>query len=42
MEFSRTVQRFGDEIFAALNEKKIALEKQGKTIYNMRDRKSVV
>ena len=28
MEFSRTVQRFGDEIFAALNEKKIALEKQ--------------
>ena len=35
MEFSRTVQRFGDEIFAALNEKKIALEKQGKTIYNM-------
>ena len=35
MEFSRTVQRFGDEIFAALNEKKIALERQGKTIYNM-------
>ena len=35
MEFSRTVNRFGDEIFAALNEKKIALERQGRTIYNM-------
>lgn len=35
MEFSKTLGRFGDEIFAALNEKKIALEKEGKTIYNM-------
>lgn len=35
MEFSRTLNRFGDEIFAALNEKKLVLEKEGKTIYNL-------
>lgn len=35
MEFSETLNRFGDEIFAALNEKKIRLEREGKTIYNL-------
>ncbi len=35
MEFSRTVESFGNEIFAALNEKRIALEKEGKTVYNL-------
>lgn len=35
MQFSRTVNRFGNEIFAALNEKKIELERQGRKIYNM-------
>ena len=33
MEFSKRMSLFGDEIFAALNEKKVALESQGKTIY---------
>ena len=36
MEFSKRMSLFGDEIFAALNEKKVALESQGKTIYNLR------
>lgn len=35
MQFSKRMDRFGDEIFAALNEKKIELEKEGKTIYNL-------
>ena len=35
MEFSKRMSLFGDEIFAALNEKKVALESQGKTIYNL-------
>ena len=35
MSFSRRLDRFGDEIFAALNERKLALEKQGRHIYNM-------
>ncbi len=35
MQFSRTVNRFGNEIFAALNEKKIELERAGRKIYNM-------
>ncbi|MCR5717172.1 MAG: aminotransferase class I/II-fold pyridoxal phosphate-dependent enzyme [Lachnospiraceae bacterium] len=35
MKFSKRMDRFGDEIFAALNEKKIALEQQGKKIYNL-------
>ena len=35
MEFARRMQRFDDEIFAALNEKKLALEKQGRKIWNM-------
>ena len=35
MPFSKRLDRFGAEIFAALNEKKMALEKQGRRIYNM-------
>jgi len=35
MQFSKRLDRFGDEIFAALNERKIQLEKEGKTIYNL-------
>ena len=35
MEFSRTVNRFGEEIFAALNDRRIELEKTGKKIYNL-------
>lgn len=35
MEFSKRLDLFGDEIFAALNEKKVALEAKGRTIYNL-------
>ena len=35
MQFSKRMDRFGDEIFASLNEKKLELEAQGKTIYNL-------
>ena len=35
MQFSKRMNSFGDEIFAALNDKKIALERQGKTLYNL-------
>ncbi len=35
MEFSKRLGRFGDEIFAALNDKKVRLEAEGRTIYNM-------
>ena len=35
MEFSKRMDRFGDEIFAALNEKKVALEAAGRKIYNL-------
>ena len=35
MEFSKRMDLFGDEIFAALNERKVALEAQGRTIYNL-------
>ncbi|MBQ9133218.1 MAG: aminotransferase class I/II-fold pyridoxal phosphate-dependent enzyme [Clostridia bacterium] len=34
MEFSKRMDRFGDEIFAALNVKKVELEAAGRTIYN--------
>ena len=34
MQFSSRMDRFGDEIFGALNEKKLELEAQGKKIYN--------
>jgi LL-diaminopimelate aminotransferase len=35
MQFSKRLDLFGDEIFAALNEKKVALEAAGRTIYNL-------
>ena len=35
MEFAQRMNRFGDEIFASLNEKKLALEAEGRTIWNM-------
>ena len=35
MEFSHTLDRFGDEVFAALNARRVALEAQGRTIYNL-------
>lgn len=35
MQMSKRLGRFGAEIFAALNEKKLALERSGRTIYNM-------
>lgn len=35
MNFSKRLDRFGAEIFAALNEKKLALEREGRQIYNM-------
>ena len=34
MQFSKRLDLFGDEIFAALNERKVELEAQGRTIYN--------
>ena len=34
MNFSKRLNLFGDEIFAALNERRLELEKQGKKIYN--------
>ncbi|MBQ8137722.1 MAG: LL-diaminopimelate aminotransferase, partial [Clostridia bacterium] len=35
MPFSKRLDLFGEEIFASLNEKKLALEKEGRSIYNM-------
>ncbi len=35
MDFSKRLDLFGPEIFAALNDKKVALEQQGKTLYNL-------
>ncbi len=35
MQFSERLSRFGEEIFASLNERKLALEKEGRHIYNM-------
>lgn len=35
MEFSNRLNSFGEEIFAALNEKKEKIEAEGKTIYNL-------
>ena len=35
MQMSKRLDRFGAEIFAALNEKKLALEQSGRQIYNM-------
>ena len=35
VEFSKRLDLFGAEIFAALNDKKVALEAQGKKLYNL-------
>jgi len=35
MNLSNRMNRFGDEIFASLNEKKLALEKSGRSIFNL-------
>ena len=35
MRFSKRLDIFGDEIFAALNNRRMELEKQGMKIYNM-------
>ena len=35
MEFSKRLELFGPEIFAALNERKVALEAEGRTLYNL-------
>ena len=35
MNFSKRLDRFGEEIFAALNNKRLALEAQGKKIWNL-------
>lgn len=35
MQFSKRMDRFGDEIFAALNERKLRLEQEGRTLYNL-------
>lgn len=35
MKFSKRLDQFGDEIFAALNVKKVQLEAAGRTIYNL-------
>lgn len=35
MQFSRRMDRFGDEVFAALNERRIQLEAQGRKLYNL-------
>ena len=35
MKFAKRLNRFGDEIFASLNEKKLEMEKQGREIFNL-------
>ena len=35
MRFAKRLDRFGDEIFASLNEKKLELEKSGRSVYNL-------
>lgn len=35
MEFSKRLDLFGPEIFAALNDRKVALEAEGRTLYNL-------
>ena len=35
MEFSKRLEMFGPEIFAALNDRKVALEAEGRTLYNL-------
>ena len=35
MPFSKRLDRFGDEVFAALNERRLALEAEGRKLYNL-------
>ena len=35
MQFSHRLDRFGDEVFASLNQRRLKLEAEGKTIYNL-------
>ena len=35
MHFSKRMDRFQDEVFASLNEKKLEMEKEGRTLYNL-------
>ena len=35
MQFSQRMNRFGDEVFAALNERRLELERQGRKLYNL-------
>lgn len=35
MQLSRRMDRFGDEIFAALNKRKLEMEQEGRVIYNL-------
>ena len=35
MQFSRRLDRFGAEVFSSLNARRVALEEQGRTIYNL-------
>ena len=35
MQFSSRLDRFGDEVFAALNNRRVQLEAEGRTIYNL-------
>ena len=35
MQFSQRMNRFGDEVFAALNERRLELECQGRKLYNL-------
>ena len=35
MQFSKRLDAFGEEIFASLNDKRLALEAEGRTIYNL-------
>ena len=35
MQFSSRLDRFGAEVFSALNARRVALEEQGRTIYNL-------
>lgn len=35
MQFSHRLDRFGAEVFSSLNARRVALEEQGRTIYNL-------
>ena len=35
MQFSNRLDRFGDEVFSSLNQRRIELERQGRTFYNL-------